>query len=277
MTRRRRPLGRLLLSGYLLLFLLYAESPLVIIGLTSFHNVLTVAFPPTRFSTQWYGVLRQELNGAPGMKPGLLDAIWGSLWLGLAAMAGAAISRVLAACGLQRFGFPERELLRQCFLLPLLFPQVVTGIGLVIWFSRVGEVPTWMRLILAHLILTLPYVIVTVTASLETLDQRVEEAAMNLGAGGVARFVYVTLQGIRGGIISGAIFAWLISFSNFTVTFFLCSSELTPSPARLYEFIQYFVDPSIAALSTLLVILAVVVLLIVDRMFALGRLVGLRR
>ena len=277
MTRRRRPLGRWLLSGYLLLFFLYLESPLVIIGLTSFNNGLTVAFPPSGFSTQWYGVLWQELNDAPGMKPGLLDAIWASLWLGLAAMAGAVIAGVLAAYGLQRFRFPGRELLRQCFLLPLLFPQVVTGIGLVIWFSRVGGVPTWMRLILGHLILTLPYVIVTVTASLETLDQRLEEAAMNLGAGRVATFVYVTLPGIRGGIVSGAIFAWLISFSNFTVTFFLCSGELTPLPAWLYEFIQYFVDPSIAALSTLLVILTVIVLLIVDRMFALGRLVGLRR
>jgi len=277
MTRRRRPLGRWLLSGYLLLFFLYLESPLVIIGLTSFNNGLTVAFPPSGFSTQWYGVLWQELNDAPGMKPGLLDAIWASLWLGLAAMAGAVIAGVLAAYGLHRCRFPGRELLRQCFLLPLLFPQVVTGIGLVIWFSRVGGVPTWIRLILGHLILTLPYVIVTVTASLETLDQRLEEAAMNLGAGRVATFVHVTLPGIRGGIVSCSIFAWLISFSNFTVTFFLYSGELTPPPAWLYEFIQYFVDPSIAALSTLLVILTVVVLLIVDRMFALGRLVGLRR
>jgi putative spermidine/putrescine transport system permease protein len=277
MNRRHHTLGSLLLSGYLVLFFLYLESPLAIIGLTSFNDGLTVVFPPTGFSTQWYGVLWQELNDAPGTKPGLLDAIWISLWLGFAAMAGAVLAGVLAAYGLHRFRFLGRELLRQCFLLPLLFPQVVTGIGLVVWFSRMGGVPTWARLLLGHLILTLPYVIVTVTASLETLDRRFEETAMNLGAGRLATFFYVTLPGIRSGIVSGAIFAWLISFSNFTVTFFLYSGELTPLPPWLYEFIQYFVDPSVAALSTLLVVLTISILFIVDRMFALGRLVGLRR
>jgi putative spermidine/putrescine transport system permease protein len=274
---RRRPWGAFLLSAYLVLFFLYLESPLAVIALTSFNDGLTVAFPPTGFSTQWYGVLWQELNDAAGMKPGLLDAIGTSLWLGLAATAGAVVSGVLAAFALQRFRFPGRELVRQCFLLPLLFPQVVTGIGLVVWFSRLGGVPTWVRLLLGHLILTLPYVVVTVTASLETLDERLEEAAMNLGAGRLATFIHITLPGIRGGIVSGAIFAWLISFSNFTVTFFLYSGELTPLPPWLYEFIQYFVDPSIAALSTLLVLLTLTVLLVVDRIFALGRLVGLRQ
>jgi putative spermidine/putrescine transport system permease protein len=167
--------------------------------------------------------------------------------------------------------------LRQLFLLPLLFPQIVTGIGLVLWFSQVGGVPTWLRLLLGHLIITLPYVIVTVAASLDTLDIRLEEAAMNLGAGRVATFFLITLPGIAGGVLAGAIFAWLTSFSNFTVTFFLFSGEVQPLPPWLYQVLQYFIDPSIAALSTCVLLITLSVLLLVNRLLALGRILGLSR
>jgi putative spermidine/putrescine transport system permease protein len=153
----------------------------------------------------------------------------------------------------------------------------VTGIGLVLWFSQVGGVPAWLRLLLGHLIITLPYVIITVTASLETLDRRLEEAAMNLGASRATTFFLITLPGIRSGVLAGAIFAWLTSFSNFTVTFFLFSGEVQPLPPWLYQVMQYFIDPSIAALSTCVLLLTLSVLLMVNRLLALGRVVGLSK
>ena len=214
---------------------------------------------------------------ASGLKPGLVVSLWTRVWLGASVMAGAVLAGVLSAYGLQRYRFPGRDLLRQYFLLPILFPQVVTGIGLVLWFSAVGGVPTWARLLLGHMILTIPYVIVTTGASLETMDERLEEAAMNLGANRLQTFWHVTLPAIRSGIISGAIFAWLISFSNFTVTYFLFSGEMKPLTMWIFEVIERYVDPSLAALSTLLILLTFTVLLILNRLFALGRLVGLRR
>jgi putative spermidine/putrescine transport system permease protein len=195
----------------------------------------------------------------------------------LVAMVGAVIAGVLAAFGVHRFRFPGRAVVRQVFLLPLLFPRVVVGIGLLVWFSQIGGVPTWLRLVAGHFILTLPYVIITVTASLEMLDGRLEEAAMNLGANSAKTFQYITLPIIKSGIVSGAIFAWLVSFSNFTVSFFLYSGEVTPLPPWLFEVMQHFVDPSVAALSTFLVAITLAVLVIINRMFSVGRLVGLRR
>jgi putative spermidine/putrescine transport system permease protein len=248
-----------------------------VILLASFNDGLTVRFPPTGFSLQWYSALWDLLRDAPGVKPGLVDALITSLWLGLASTAGAVVAGTLAAFALQRFPVPGRQLLRQLFLLPLLFPQIVTGIGLVLWFSQVGGIPTWLRLLIGHLIITVPYVVVTVAASLETLDLRLEEAAMNLGAGRIATFFLITLPGIRGGVIAGAIFAWLTSFSNFTVTFFLFSGEVQPLPPWLYQVMQYFIDPSIAALSTCVLLITLSVLLIVNRLVALGRVVGLSR
>jgi putative spermidine/putrescine transport system permease protein len=273
----RRGWGRRLLTAYLVLFFVYLESPLVMVVLTSFNDGLTVTFPPTGFSTRWYGVLWDHVREVPGVKPGLLASLGTSLWLAGLVVAGAVGAGVLAAVGLHRFRFPGRDVLRQAFLLPILFPQIVTGVGLVVWFSAIRGVPTWVRLLLGHLILTVPYVVVTTTASLETLDERVEEAAMNLGANRLQTFWHVTLPGIRAGVVSGAVFAWLISFSNFTVTFFLYSGEQRPLPMWLYEMIQYVVDPSLAALSTLLVAATLGVVLVLSRLFALGRLIGLRR
>jgi putative spermidine/putrescine transport system permease protein len=269
--------GNLALGTYLLMFFLFLEAPIIIILLASFNAGPTVRFPPVGFSLQWYHELLRIAEDAAGTKPGLVSAVWVSIELGLASMVGAVVAGVLAAYGIERFRFPGRIFLRQAVLLPLLFPQIVTGIGLLLWFSQIGSVPTWVRLVVGHLIITLPYVVVTVSASLQTIDPRLEEAAMNLGANRIATFWFVTIPGIQSGIVSGAIFAWLISFSNFTVTFFLYSGEVTPLPAWLFEYLQYFLDPSIAALSALLLASTFLVLAIANRLFALGRLAGLRK
>lgn len=266
-----------LLFAYAILFFCYLESPLAVIVFTSFNSGQIVRFPPTGFSLRWYQALLDLIHNTPGMKSGLVDAVLTSIWLGLASTVGAVIAGTLGAFALHRFRFPAARTVQQLFLLPLLFPQIVTGIGLVLWFSAVGGVPTWLRLLLGHLIVTLPCVVITVTASLETLDIKLEEAAMNLGANRVATFFHITLPGIRGGVLAGAIFAWLTSFSNFTVTFFLFSGEVQPLPPWLYQDIQYFIDPSVAALSTCVLLITFSVLLMINRLLALGRVVGLSK
>ena len=271
-----RKLGKWSLTAYLILFFAYLQAPLFIIVLASFNDQLTVRFPPTGFSLEWYRALWSTLVEVPGTKTDLVSSILTSLWLSVAAMFGSVLTGVLAALGLHRAKFRGQATARQVLLLPLLFPQVVVGIGLLVWFSQIGGVPSWLRLLLGHLILTLPYVVTTTSASLEMLDQRLEEAAMNLGANSLAVFRHITLPLIAPGVISGAIFAMLVSFSNFTVSFFLYSGEQRPLPAWLYEFMQHFVDPSLAALSTFLVLLTLLVLLIINRLVAVGRLVGLR-
>jgi putative spermidine/putrescine transport system permease protein len=262
-----------LLLAYVMAFFVYLESPLAVIVFASFNSGQIARFPPAGLSLKWYGALLDLLRNAPGMKPGLVDAVLTSLWLGVASTIGAVIAGTLGAYALQRSKVPGTQILRQLFLLPLLFPQIVTGIGLVLWFSAIGGVPTWLRLLLGHLIITLPCVVITVTASLETLDRSLEDAAMNLGANRIATFFYITLPSIRGGVLAGAIFAWLTSFSNFTVTFFLFSGEMNPLPPWLYQDIQYYIDPSVAALSTCVLLITLAVLLMINRLQALGRVV----
>jgi putative spermidine/putrescine transport system permease protein len=266
-----------LLVVYTVLFFGYLESPLIVILFASFNSGTVVHFPPLGFSLRWYHALLDLVHNAPGMKSGLVDALLTSLWLGLVSTVGAVVAGTLGAFALHRFRFFGTQVLHQLFLLPLLFPQIVTGIGLVLWFSQIGGIPTWLRLLLGHLIITLPCVVITVTASLESVDIKLEEAAMNLGANPIATFFLITLPGIRGGVIAGAIFAWLTSFSNFTVTFFLFSGEMQPLPPWLYQDIQYYIDPSVAALSTCVLLITLCVLLTVNRLLAIGRVIGLSK
>jgi putative spermidine/putrescine transport system permease protein len=255
----------------------YLESPLIVLLVTSLTSSQTIVFPPAELSFRWYGRVWDYLRDVSGVKPGLADSIRTSVWLGLLATCGSVVAGTLAAFALQRYRFRGRGVVRQIFLLPILFPQIVTGVGLVLAFSAIGGVPAWLRLLAGHMILTLPYVVVTVSASLETLDERIEEAAMNLGAGPVRTFWHITLPAIRRGIVSGALFSWLISFVNFTLTFFLFSGEWRPLPMWIFEVIQYFIDPSIAALSVVLSLVTLALMLVLSRLFAVGRLVGLRR
>ncbi|RWE12679.1 MAG: ABC transporter permease [Mesorhizobium sp.] len=266
-----------LLFAYVAAFFIYLEGPLVVIVFASFNSGQIVRIPPDGLSLKWYAALLDLLRDAPGMKPGLVDTVFTSLWLGLASTVGAVIAGTLGAYALQRSKLPGTQILRQLFMLPLLFPQIVTGIGLVLWFSAIGGVPTWLRLLLGHLIITLPCVVITVTASLETLDRNLEDAAMNLGANRVATFFYITLPSIRGGVMAGAVFAWLTSFSNFTVTFFLFSGEMNPLPLWLYQYIQYYIDPGAAALATCILANTLCVLLIINRLQALGRVVAVSK
>ncbi|WP_054313326.1 ABC transporter permease [Mesorhizobium sp. 1M-11] len=266
-----------LLLTYVTLFFIYLEGPLAVIVLSSFNSGQIVRFPPEGFSLKWYGALMDLVRNAPDMKPELLNAVYTSLWLGVASTIGAVIAGTLGAYALQRAKIPGTNILRQLFLLPLLFPQIVTGIGLVLWFSAVGGVPTWMRLLLGHLIISLPCVVVTVTASLETLDRSLEDAAMNLGANRVKTFLFITLPSIQGGVLAGAIFAWLTSFSNFTVTYFLFSGEMNPFPLWLYQYIEYYIDPGAAALATCVLLITLSVLLMINRLQALGRVVAVSK
>jgi putative spermidine/putrescine transport system permease protein len=262
---------------YITLFFIYIEGPLAVIVFSSFNSGQIVRFPPEGFSLKWYGALTELLGNAPNMKPDLVDAVFTSLWLGVASTIGSVIAGTLGAYALQRSKMPGTQILRQMFLLPLLFPQIVTGIGLVLWFSAIGGVPTWMRLLLGHLIITLPCVVITVTASLETLDRSLEDAAMNLGANRIKTFFYITLPSIKSGVLAGAIFAWLTSFSNFTVTYFLFSGEMNPFPLWFYQYIEYYIDPGAAALATCALLITLSVLLMINRLQALGRVVAVSK
>jgi putative spermidine/putrescine transport system permease protein len=257
--------------GLVFVFLL---APIVIIVITSFTAGETVAFPPTQYSLRWYAKVLDHLADVPGVKPGLLAAFLLSLRVGAVVALGATVAGVLAAYALYRYRFRGVAVIRQYFLLPLMLPQIVTGIALLVWFSELRALGPLTRLILGHLILTLPYVILTVGASLEASRPDLEEAAIGLGASRPRAFWSITIPLIREGIVAGAIFALIISFNAFTVSYFLYSGDALPLPVWLFEYMAYFLDPTLAVISSFLIAMTLLAMLVLDRLVGIRRIAG---
>lgn len=273
-VRGRRDVAGLFLRLYVLLVTAFLLAPVVIILFTSFTPTESVEFPPPGLSLIWYSRFLDHLEGVPGVKPGLTASIRVSVEIGLVVAALAVVAGVLAAYALHKYVFPGKEIFRNLFLLPLMFPQLVIGVGLLLAFSELQLFGFFARLVIGHVVLTIPFVILTVGASLEMHQTDLEEAAMGLGAGPLQTFFHITLPLIRPGIVAGAIFAFVTSFTQFTVTFFLYSGAAKPLPMWVYEFIVMRLDPLLAVISILLIGMALVVVVVLSRLIDLGRMLG---
>jgi putative spermidine/putrescine transport system permease protein len=273
MLPRYRNGGHRFLRIWCTLVFAFLLAPIVILFLTSFTASETLAFPPVQYSMRWYAKVLQHLKDAPGLKPGLAGAFALSVRIALIAAGGTTVAGVLAAYALHKYRFRGMALLRQYFLLPLMFPQIVTGIALLVWFNHITGLGPLARLILGHMILTLPYVLVTVGASLEAAGTDLEEAAIGLGASRLRAFLLVTLPLIRQGVVAGAVFAFIISLNAFTITYFLYAGDALPLPIWIFEYMAYFLDPTLAAISSCLILLTLLAMLLLDRLIGIGRLV----
>ena len=156
-------------------------------------------------------------------------------------------------------------------LSPLIFPVLVTGLALLQLFSGYGWMDTKLKLLIAHTVVTSPYVIRTVLTSLQLVNVSLEEAARTLGATRWKTFTRVIFPQIAPGVASGSIFCFMVSFDNYPVSMWLADSANLPVPIVLNRQIGTVFDPSVATMSTIIILLAVTVVLVLDR------LVGLRR
>ena len=180
-----------------------------------------------------------------------------------------------AAFALIRFPVPGGAAIRSLLLSPLIFPVLVTGLALLQLFSllRWNTVP--VNLLIAHILVTSPYVVRTVSASLLLADVTLEEAARTLGANRWRTFRRVTLPQIAPGVAAGALFAFMVSFDNYPVSMWLADAQNDPMPMLIYRKATGVFDPSVAAISTLMIGLAVAVVLIMERLVGLSRAMGM--
>ena len=260
----RRILGSVAVAAGGGLALLFLLGPLAVIVALSFTATEFLRFPPTSFSLRWYAAFFGDWTYVEAFKVSLLLAAGSAL--------GAIVFGVPAALGLARGRFPGRNTLGLFFTSPLILPQVVIGAAMLASLSVVGVVQTWAGLITAHIVIVLPYVIRTVAATLAGFDRSVEEAAQDLGASPLVTFFTVTLPLIKQGVIAGGLFAFVISWINVEVSMFLTSARLLTIPVKLFNYIQYNVDPLIAAVSAATIYMALVIVILIDVTVGLERL-----
>jgi putative spermidine/putrescine transport system permease protein len=220
----------------------------------SFNPSTYGEFPLPGFTLHWYA----NAAAVPEFRAGLTN----SLIVAVGATTVALALGTLAAYGLSRYRFRGREWARSFLLLPIIVPAIVFGAALFLLYIRIGLYGTRTGLVLGHALLGLPFVMSIVAANLQTLGREFEEAAMDLGANPVVTFFRVTIPSIRPGLMVGALFAFVTSWDQVDVSLFLTRPRNNTLPIAMFNYEQNYQDPTLAALSTVLIGFAVVLVLL---------------
>jgi putative spermidine/putrescine transport system permease protein len=264
-------LGRLVLNGAATLTLAYILTPLVFVTWLAFFRQEIPSFPPEGYSLRWF----QAIPGNDRFVSGFL------LSLELAVIAttiGLALGLPAALC-LATGKAQTREALSSLLLLPLVVPGIVLGIALYVFHVEV-ELATGLPilgslggLIAGHVLLVIPWTVRLVTASLIGLDRSIEEAAQSLGADRFTTFRRVTLPAIRPGVVAAALFGFVSSFGNLEMSLFIVGPGRTTLPIAILQYLEWKIDPTIAAVSVLQIALIATAMLITDRFVKISQVV----
>ena len=260
---RGERIGRAFLTMFSVIAVIYFLLPLVIIIGTSFTTTAFLRFPPEGFTLSWY---TKFLND-----PSYLQSMGLSALLAGSATATAAVLGVPVALVLLRGEVPAAYAIGALFLSPLILPPIVVGAALLQFATAVGIARTFWALFFGHVVLIIPYIVRTTLAALARFNLSLEEAARDLGASAPETFFLVTLPLIKPGIIAGALFAFIISWINVEISIFNTTASLMPIPVKLFNYIQYNVDPMIAAVSATTIYIAVIVVILIDRVIGIER------
>jgi putative spermidine/putrescine transport system permease protein len=243
--------------------------PLILTLYLSVFDEKLILFPPRGYTLDWY----------PAILPNFGSAILTSLELGVASVIGSLLLGVPAGIGLARHRFRGRGIIATLLLAPLTVPGIALGLAIYVALIAVDEqlgsavTGSMIGLVLAHIMITTPWVVRLCLASLTNHDRAAEEAAASLGANPLTVIWRVTLPAMRAGIIAAALFAFVISFENLELALFLTSPGVTTLPVAVLQYLEYHIDPLVSAVAVAQIVAVAVLLLILDRFTRLGQLV----
>ncbi|MFB6155450.1 MAG: ABC transporter permease, partial [Haloferacaceae archaeon] len=261
-----RSLSTTLMGVILFVTFFYLLIPVLFAIQISFNPSTAYAFPPPSLTLKWYASVFSSGAWISSFVTSFQYSILASvIAIGLSAP---------TAYALNRFSFPGKEALQAGTFLPLMVPQIILGLALLLFMSKIGFVGSVLGLSISLGVIASPYAVQTMLATMHNFDNTVEEAAMNLGADEIQTFVRITLPGILPGILTAAILTFIVSYSNLTISVFLQGAGTVPIPARIYSQMQYGASPSIAAVATINIFLVLVAVVIVERYFGAAEALG---
>ncbi|RVU19423.1 ABC transporter permease [Methylobacterium oryzihabitans] len=254
------------LAAYVGLIVLFLALPVLIVVPLAFSSDVSLTFPPRGVSLRWFSNI--------WARPEFLSAFGLSAAVAVVATAISMVAGVLAAIAFVRHAFPGRDALLMLFMTPLVFPAIVLAAALALVMTPLGLLRSFWGLALAHVVLTLPYILRTAVATLTEIDRSYAEAAHTLGADRWQAFRHVTLPMLRPGLLAGATFALIISFDEFTVSMFLVGPGVMTLPLEMYNYSEFTLDPTLAAISTVLLVLTSIAILVIEKLVGLGKQFG---
>jgi putative spermidine/putrescine transport system permease protein len=256
----RTPRALLAFHGAFVVFMLL---PLVMVALVSFTDKGYIAMPFDGASWRWYRAILDA--------PDFIEAFWRSLALGAMAATLATLLAVPSGMAIAWHRFAGREALLGLLLSPLMVPHVVLGIALLRFLTQIGGSSTLWGLTAAHTVLVLPYVLRLVVAAATGFDRSVAQAAQSLGASGWTVFRRIELPLILPGVAGGWLIAFINSFDELTMSIFVASASTQTLPVKMYNHIANTIDPLLASVSTVLIVLTLALMILLDRFYGLDR------
>jgi len=245
--------GRLMVLGLAWTVLAFLIMPMIIVFPVSVTDRYYLSLPKDNISWEHYeNFFTKEI---------WLDATFQSVVIASCSTALAVVLGTLCAIGCWRLATVWSERVRTFMLLPIIVPTIVQALALYRFWIDLGIVDTYIGVILAHTLVSIPYVVITVSASLANFDVRLEQAARNLGASITQTVRWVIIPRIMPGVLSGALFAFTISFDEIVMVLFITSRNIYTLPKRIWNGIQDHLDPTIAAVATLLIAITLALLL----------------
>lgn len=250
---RRNRIIRNLYYLFGILLMLFLVVPLLAVIPLSFSSGSFLSYPLPGLSMQWY---EKVFGDGPWM-----EALRNSLIIGAVSTLAATVLGTLAAYAFARRDLPQPTAMLGFLIAPMIVPPVISGLGMYFLMAKIGLTASMTGVILAHTVLAAPFVLITVTATLQGFDMGLLRAAASLGAPPFSAFMTIVVPVIAPGIISGALFAFMTSFDEVVVTLFIAGPAQRTLPLKMFEGLRDNIEPSILAMATFLMLIAVLSLI----------------
>ncbi len=248
--------GRLLLRGYALFYLVFLFAPIILLPLFAFNDATIIAFPLSGFTTRWFGELAGNVT--------LHRAVQNSLVIAVSAAVISTALGIFAARAATRYRFPFKGGIVGFIMLPLVLPEIIVAVSLLIVLLGLGVKLSLLTVILGHVLICTPFCIAILNSAFASLDRNLEEAAIDLGETPVSTFRLIILPLVAPGIVSSLLISFTVSLDEFMIAFFLAGTQPT---LPVYIFSQFRFPqavPVIMALGTILVVLSIALLAVAE-------------
>jgi len=249
--------GNKLFSFFVILVYVFLCGPLLIIITTAFDSGNIMSFPPKGFSLQWFSNAFHSRTFMTTLGISFKVAVISTLM--------AMVVGIPAAYALSRNNYRGKAALQSIFLSPIIVPGVVLGFAFFRFLTLKLQLDVYTSLLIGHVIIVIPYIIRVVGSSLENLDFSIEDAAVSLGATKPKAFFLVILPNVTSGVIAAFMLAFINSFNNVPVSLFLTGPGVSTLPISMMSYVEYNYDPTISALSVILMVMTVLIMFVVEK------------
>lgn len=252
----------ILILGFLIL-------PAAVVTIAAFNDKAILSFPPQAWSWRWFARALAYQDFRDGFRNGLIVTAWSS---SIALMVGAMFAFVI-----DRYQFPFKRAIEGVLVSPLVIPHFTVGLGFLVLSAQIGWSRGFAVVVACHVVLVLPFVLRSVYVSLRNLDPSYELAAESLGAAPLRVLLTVTLPLLLPGLVSGWLFAAILSFNEFTASLFVTSQRTQTLPVAMYNYVREFADPSMAALSVMYIVATAALIAFANGFLGLGKVLNIEQ